>query len=317
MIATARRAVAPLLAACLVLAPPAAALAAGAAHGEVQAEAAPGGHHVSSKVRAAAEDHHWWLGQELIPVSLRDKAGDLIGPSWINGDPGSTLNVGHIFIGILAFIIALGLIFAATRKLRGQVLPPKTWSAWAFFDVLIEALLSLMESMMPREKALRFLPLVTSFAVFILISNVLGLVPGLVPPTQSLNTTLALGLVSFLYYNYQGIRTHGVANYIKHFMGPFLPLAPLIFVIELISHFARPASLALRLMGNMFGDHQVLFIFMSFSIPLIPLPLMALGLLVCIVQTLVFTLLTIVYLALAVEEHDHDHAGDHAHAAAH
>ena len=118
-------------------------------------------------------------------------------------------------------------------------------------------------------------------------------------------------LVSFIAYNFWGIKQQGVVNYLKHFMGPLLLLAPLIFVIELISHFVRPCSLALRLLGNMFGDHMVLSIFMGFNIIFVPLPVMVLGLLVCIVQTVVFTMLTIVYIALAVEEHDHHHDEGH------
>jgi F-type H+-transporting ATPase subunit a len=173
-----------------------------------------------------------------------------------------------------------------------------------------------MASMMPRDKALKFLPLITATAVFILISSLLGLIPGLVPPTQSLNTTLALGLMAFVYFTFHAIKTQGIIGFIKHLMGPMLILAPLMFTVELIAYCVRPLSLAVRLMGNMFGDHQVLFIFMSFGLPPIPLPLMAIGLLVCIVQTVVFTMLFIVYLALAVEEH-HDHDEEHAHGHGH
>lgn|GEM_PF-36688 len=288
---------------------------AAAAHGEAGhgAEAGHGGdHRADAKTRPhAPEDKHWWIGKEL-PVEFRQGIADLLGPSFIDGDTADKLNVGHILFGILAFIIGIGMALAASRKVRGAVIPPRTWSAAAFFDLITEAIMGLMVSMMPREKAVRYLPLVTAAAVFILISNILGLLPGSVPPTQSFNTTLALGLVAFVFYNYQGIKTQGVVKYLKHFMGPMLALAPLMIVIEIISHCVRPLSLGLRLMGNMFGDHQVLFIFMSFGLPLIPIPLMALGLMVCIVQTVVFTLLFIVYVSLAVEEHDHDH--DHAEA---
>jgi F-type H+-transporting ATPase subunit a len=295
------------------------------AHGDAHGKAMPhaveahdgghgAGHDHGGKARLeASEDKHWWLGQEIFPKALRDDVANLIGPSIIYKDPAPTLNVAHIFFGVLIFLIGIGMALAARRKVSGQVLPPKTWGAAAFFDLLMEALMSLMTAMMPREKALRFLPLVTAVAVFILLSNLLGLVPGFVPPTQSFNTTLALGSIAFLYYNYHGIRTHGLLKYLKHFMGPMLALAPLMLVIELISHCVRPLSLGLRLMGNMFGDHQVLFIFMSFGLPLVPLPIMALGLMVCVVQTVVFSLLFIVYIALAVEEHDHGHDEAHGH----
>jgi F-type H+-transporting ATPase subunit a len=273
-----------------------------------------GGHGHNPKSRPAPEDSHWWLGKE-VPRSIRDQLAAAMGPSFIDKDEADKLNVGHIFFGVVAFLIGLGMALSATRAVKGAVVPPRTWSAAAFFDVVTEAILGLMTSMMPRAKALQYLPLVTATAVFILISNILGLLPGSVPPTQSFNTTLALGLVAFVFYNYHGIKTQGIVNYLKHFMGPMLALAPLMVVIELISHCVRPLSLGLRLMGNMFGDHQVLFIFMSFGLPFIPIPLMALGLMVCVVQTVVFTLLFIVYVSLAVEEHDHghdDHNHDHA-----
>lgn len=296
-----------------------------AAHGDAShGDASHGG--ARGKKRDASEDKHWWIGMEL-PVSFRQGIADQLGPSFIDGDPNTKLNVGHILFGVIAFLIGIGMALAASRKVRGAVIPPRKWGAAAIFDILTEAIMGLMTSMMPREKAVKFLPLVTAAAVFILISNLLGLLPGSVPPTQSFNTTLALGLVAFVFYNYQGIKAQGIVNYLKHFMGPMLALAPLMIVIELISHCVRPLSLGLRLMGNMFGDHQVLFIFMSFGLPLIPIPLMVLGLMVCIVQTVVFTLLFIVYISLAVEEHDHghehadehdhDHAGHGAHAHAH
>ncbi|MBL8788666.1 MAG: F0F1 ATP synthase subunit A [Deltaproteobacteria bacterium] len=284
-----------------------------AAHGDAHGE--HGGEHANPKARPQApEDAHWWIGQEILPISLRDKVAGMIGPSFIDKDPATKLNVGHIFMGLLVFVIGIGLALAARRKVKGSVLPPKSFGAAAFFDIVMEGLMGLMTSMMPREKAVRFLPIVTSAAVFILLSNLLGLLPGFVPPTQSLNTTLALGVTAFIYFTYQGIRAQGIIGFFKHFMGPMLALAPLMFVVELIAYCVRPVSLALRLMGNMFGDHQVLFIFMSFGLPLVPLPLMALGIMVCVVQTVVFSLLFIVYLSLAVEEHDHgDHAEGHGH----
>lgn len=291
-----------------------------AEHGEKgHAVGHDGGHHNTKARPEASEDKHWWLGQEIFPVALRDKVAGLIGPSFVDKDPAAKLNVAHVFFGVLVFIVGILLALAARRKIVGNVLPPKSFGAAAFFDLLMEGLLGLMTSMMPRERALRFLPVVTAAAVFILLSNLLGLLPGFVPPTQSLNTTLALGLTAFLYFTYQGIRAQGVIGFFKHFMGPMLALAPLMFVVEMIAYCVRPLSLALRLMGNMFGDHQVLFIFMSFGLPLIPLPIMVLGLMVCVVQTVVFSLLFIVYLSLATEEHHHEeeghgHAEGHAHA---
>ena len=135
--------------------------------------------------------------------------------------------------------------------------------------------------------------------------------PGFQPPTANLNTTLALALPVFFATHFFGVKEHGLA-YFKHFFGPILkwyalPLMAIMLLIEIISHLARPLSLSLRLLGNMYGDHQVFAVFMGLlAVPLIyPIPILALGLVVCIVQTLVFCLLSMVYIGLAVAHEDH------------
>ncbi|MEC9073216.1 MAG: F0F1 ATP synthase subunit A, partial [Myxococcota bacterium] len=173
---------------------------------------------------------------------------------------------------------------------------------------------SVMEGMMTREQALRFLPLITAFFVFILMGNALAMVPGMLPPTDNLNTTAALGIIAFCAYNWWGIQQQGLVAHVGHLFGPVWWLSWLIFPIEVISHLVRPASLALRLAGNMFGDHKVLGIFLGFQalgFVLVPLPVMILGTVVIIVQAVVFTLLTIVYISMAVEEHGDHHDGEH------
>lgn len=324
-----RRAFAALLVTVMVTAPVTSALAAEPARGAsatMHAEAPPhgaaehaAGHHDTSS-RLADEDHHWWIGKALLPASFRQSVAEMLVFSpetgTLMGDPPERVDVGHVFMALIVFILGLGMALAARRKVIGQVLPPKTFGAAAVFDIIMDALMGVMESMMPRERALKYLPLMTAVAIFILISNLLGLVPGFLPPTSNLNTTLALGAMAFIVYNVAGIRAHGPVNYIKHFMGPIWWLAPLMLPIELVSHIVRPISLAIRLAGNMFGDHQVVFVFVGFTIPLLPLPIMALGLLVCIIQTVVFTMLFIVYVALATETHDDHHDHEHGHEAA-
>ena len=158
---------------------------------------------------------------------------------------------------------------------------------------------------MGREAAVRYFPLIGAVALFILLSNLLGLIPGLVAPTDTLNTTFALGLCIFLATHYYGVRAHGF-GYFKEFLGPVikwyaLPIMLLMLVIEIISHFVRPASLGIRLMGNIMGDHSVLLVFLGFGVLFVPLPVMVLGLIVAVVQTLVFSLLSIVYISLAID----------------
>jgi len=155
------------------------------------------------------------------------------------------------------------------------------------------------ETMGPKGKA--YFPMLATFALFILVSNLIGLIPGLYPPTANLNTNAALALTVFAMTHIVGFKEHGV-SYLKHFMGPILALAPLIFVIEIIGHLARPLSLSLRLFGNMYGHEIVLMIFIALVPILMPVPMMLMGVLVAFIQTFVFTLLAMIYIAGALEE---------------
>ena len=127
--------------------------------------------------------------------------------------------------------------------------------------------------------------------------------PGFSPPTSNLNITLGLGLVSFGAYHYFGIREHG-GSYVKQFMGPFLVIAPLFFLIEVFSHMFRPLTLGLRLAFNMFADHMVVEIFTGLTYVVIPVLFYLLGALVSVIQAFVFTLLSMIYASLALS-HDH------------
>ena len=106
----------------------------------------------------------------------------------------------------------------------------------------------------------KFFPLISGLAMFILFSNLMGLIPGFVQPTANLNTTLALAIISFIVYNYEGIKKHGLINYLKHFAGPIPWMAPIMFPIEVVSHLSRIMSLSFRLFGNMFGDEMVVLV---------------------------------------------------------
>ena len=123
------------------------------------------------------------------------------------------------------------------------------------FELLIEFVMGLSDSII-GQKGRKYLPLYGTFFIFILLSNFIGLVPGFSPPTSNLNITLGMGLISFGAYHYFGVREHG-GGYIKQFMGPFLVIAPLFFLIEVFSHMFRPLTLGLRLAFNMFADHLV------------------------------------------------------------
>ena len=165
----------------------------------------------------------------------------------------------------------------------------------------------------------QFLPLIATLGLFILIANYMGLVPGLMAPTSSINVTLGLALTTWVYYHVQGIKAQGLWAYLKHFAvppGSPVLLAPLMLVIEIISHLARVMSLSLRLFGNIFGEELVILILFTIIPFLVPLPMMLLGLVTGGLQAFIFVLLSIIYLqgAVAVEHHEDEH--HHAPAAA-
>jgi len=151
----------------------------------------------------------------------------------------------------------------------------------------------------------RYLDIIGGFMVFIFISNIFGLFFFLQPPTSNVNTTFALSLSSFIYFNVEGVRRQGLWHYIKHFAGPIWWLAPIMFVIEIIGNLARILSLGMRLFGNIFGEHMATGIFMGMLPFVVPWPMMGLGIFGAFLQTFVFIMLTMVYIsgAIAAEEH--------------
>ena len=198
-----------------------------------------------------------------------------------------------------SWLVMLLLIISAALFARGlQLLPKKGQNV---FEVIVGGLENfIVEVTGPEGRA--FVPFLATIFLFILISNLIGLMPGFFSPTASLNTTLALALCTFVYTHIIGIKYHGV-KYLKHFMGPVWWLAPLMFPIELIGHLARVMSLSVRLFGNIFGKETVLgFLFMLAGLYLAPLPILFLGILVSFLQALVFMLLSTIYFVGAMEE---------------
>src|SRR5215213_1097058 len=157
-----------------------------------------------------------------------------------------------------------------------------------------------------------------TLGVFILCCNYMGLVPGLMAPTSSINVTLGCAITIWVYYHFQGFKEQGVWGYIKHFWAPpgvHWSMGFLMFPIELISHTSRMMSLSLRLFGNIFGEELVILVLFSIIPFLIPLPMMFLGLVTGVLQAFIFMLLSIIYLqgAVAVEHHNDEHGHDAPH----
>ncbi|HAO93075.1 MAG: ATP synthase F0 subunit A [Deltaproteobacteria bacterium GWC2_56_8] len=204
-----------------------------------------------------------------------------------------------VHTAIMIYIIIGLAIFAAIAGKRFTLVPGKMQS---LLELVASGFLNMVDENM-GHKGRKYFPFILTLAVFIFISNALGLVPGLLPPTANLNCTLGLALVVFFMTHIIGVKEHGL-KYFKHFVGPVWWLAPLMIPIEIIGHLARPLSLSLRLFGNMMGHEQivmVLLILMPIAYPLLAVST-ALGILVIFIQAFIFALLSMLYLGGALEE---------------
>ena len=179
-----------------------------------------------------------------------------------------------------------------------EIIPGKGQNFW---EIIIDGLENFMAENMGEENARLMFPMLATFAFYILVSNLIGLMPGFMSPTSNLNITLGCTLIVFVTTHILGIKFHG-AKYIKHFLGPIPWLIPLMFPIEIISHLARILSLSIRLFGNIMAKETLLgILFMLAGAYFAPLPILFLGVFVSIVQALVFVLLSILYFSGAME----------------
>jgi len=217
----------------------------------------------------------------------------------------------HIIGAAIVVIILVIISFKVKKKCaessqsKESLAPSPKFSIVTFFEfITLDFLLKLIADIFgSEEKARRFLPLLGGSFFFIFFANLLGVLPGFYPASQNLNTTLAMSSVIFIAYNYLGFKEHGI-GYLKQFMGPVIYLAPLMIVIELVSHLVRPASLSLRLFWNMFGDHLVLQIFSNLTPYIVPAIFIGLGVFVSFLQAFIFTILSSIYISLSIS-HDH------------
>ncbi len=201
----------------------------------------------------------------------------------------------HVTYTWFVMLLLIALAFVVSRGIK---MVPSGWQN--LMESVVGGIENLIvETMGPKGRT--YFPLIATFALFILVSNLVALVPGFYPPTANLNTNAALALTVFAMTHIIGVKEHGI-SYLKHFMGPILALAPLIFIIEIIGHLARPLSLSLRLFGNMYGHEIVLMIFFALVPLFLPIPMMMMGILVAFIQAFVFTLLAMIYIAGALEE---------------
>lgn len=241
--------------------------------------------------------------------------GTLLEPLGLHGD---------VYVHLHAWMAALGLLAFALIARRGldRVTAAEGWRAWdaderpsarSIAEAIADWMRGEMNKLMPGGETKTFFPLIASLFMYIFLCNIMAIVPGLLPPTDNINANVGMAVISFLTFNIVGL-TRDPVGYIKHLMGPMLALAPVLFVLEVLSLCIRPLSLTLRLTANMFGDHTV-FGVMSDLVPIwfpVPwlVPLLMLAILVSAVQAFVFSILSATYIALALPHHaaaDGDH----------
>ena len=216
---------------------------------------------------------------------------------------------------LAVFLLVLGGLGVRKRvaETDGGVIPDEGMSIRNILEIIVEALVDQARSVMGEEYR-RYFPLVGSIFLFIVVSNLLGLVPGFGGATSDVNTACAWAIISFVAYNYVGIKTHGW-KYVYQFMGPSLMekeiggkhyhirvLAPVFLPLEIVLHGARILTLTVRLVANMFADHTVILIWLGMVPLVIPAIFMGLGLVVSVLQAFVFSLLTMIYIGQALQE---------------
>lgn len=217
---------------------------------------------------------------------------------------------------VLSAGLALGLVAALFKVGLGQLkaaenplVPDEGLSIRNMCELIAEFILKLGDSTMGKHNR-KYLPFVATLFIYLFVMNAMGLVPGFNGPTDGLPGgvmfNLGIALVVFAMYNYWGVKEVGAGPYMKHLCGPVWWLAPLLFMIEILSHALRPVVLSIRLGGNMMADHLVLGIFTDLTKVLIPVVFYFLGLFVCFMQAFIFTILTMVYISLAVA-HEEEH----------
>jgi F-type H+-transporting ATPase subunit a len=296
-----------------------------AGHAAQPAEAAGRGaaHHVPIIV----EKLNHWIGepvfnlQKLIMPKIYDYL-KIFGPQWPG--EGKTFDeymaAGYLPIPthVVMFLFVVIIAVVVLTFLRGKLSVESPNTRQQTFEVGVEAIRGLLSDLV-GPGGMKHFPVVATFGLLILLSNLTGMLPDMIAPTANFNVTLALALTSFLYYNYVGIRENGLLGHIKHFGGPVPSIGIMLFLfpIEIISNLARILSLSMRLFGNIYGEEQVSGVISSLMQWVVPALLMPLALLTSVLQTFIFIVLSMIYLG-EVSSHSEDH-GAHGHetAAAH
>lgn len=252
----------------------------------------------------------WWhvlgIGSDFEYTSLGEQ---LLGPGAASHGFVQSLAASWLLAVFVILFAVLGRLSLEAAKKRDGV---SKWYAKPGLGLLTVAELvvdfwkSMMGGSLERKDVNAFLPIIAGMFVYIFCGNMMGMIPGFLPPTENVHHNWAMSICVFLLFVGVGLARDAVA-FVKHLLGPVLLMAPLIFVIEVIGLVVRPATLTIRLTGNMFGDHTV-FTIMSDLVPWgVPIPFLGLALIVSFIQAFVFSLLTVIYIALSVPHHDDAH----------
>ncbi|MGZ5208820.1 MAG: F0F1 ATP synthase subunit A [Sulfuricurvum sp.] len=205
----------------------------------------------------------------------------------------------HTFIYLTHMLLAAAIVLLIAKMATANMRLVPT-GCQNVMEAYLGGVLAMGADVMGREEARRYLPLVATIGLFVGIANVIGVIPGFEAPSAFLDFTLALALVVFTYYNFEGIRRNGIVTYFKHFMGPVWWLAWLMFPIEIVSHISRIISLSFRLFGNVKGDDMFLMVILMLAPWLLPMIPFALLTFMAFLQAFIFMMLTYVYLGGAV-----------------
>ena len=235
-------------------------------------------------------EHHgpqtWLMHLPLLPQ----------GAEWVHVN-------GAILVFLVITVVSIIARFRIAGKVDGLVIPAKKVSLAGMVDILVESLHNMVIGTLGHHGEKHF-PFIAALFIFVLLSNLMGLLPLSESPSSSLNTTLALGVVSFVYYNVMGIKEHGVVGYAKHFLMGLGIMGVPIALFELLSHVLRPFTLGLRLMLNLKIDHLLAGSFAQLFEWLLPVPLLLFGVVVCTIQAFLFATLTSVYIQMATEHEE-------------
>lgn len=252
----------------------------------------------------------WWhligIGQDFEYTSLGEQ---LLGPGAASHGYMQSLAAAWLLcIAVIGFSLLGRMALESAKKRQGVA----KWYAMpglgflTIAELVVDFWKSMMGGSLERKDVNTFLPIIAGMFVYIFGGNIMGMIPGFLPPTENVHHNWAMSICVFLLFVGVGVIRDPV-NFLKHLIGPVLAMAPLIFIIEVIGLVVRPATLTIRLTGNMFGDHTV-FTIMSDLVPWgVPIPFLGLALIVSFIQAFVFSLLTVIYIALSVPHHDEAH----------